>query len=58
MTSNICFSCKRKFSDHTREESFECALELCKMGEVADIACGVDNIILKPTSFEPPKKVN
>jgi len=31
MKSNICFFCKRVISDHTKEESLECALKLCEV---------------------------
>lgn len=41
MTSNVCFSCRRKISDHTKAESIECALMLCNGNEAVD-ACGAD----------------
>ena len=41
MKSNICFSCKRIISDHSRGESIECALKLCDGNEAVD-ACGTD----------------
>ncbi len=29
MKSNICIFCKHIISDHTKDESIECALKLC-----------------------------
>ena len=31
MKSNTCFICKRKISDHTKDESLECALKLSEV---------------------------
>ena len=41
MTSDNCFSCNRVIQDHTKEESIECAINLCNVNEAVD-ACGID----------------
>jgi len=43
MKSNICISCNRIISEHSRHESIECALKLCNGNEVASIARGTDD---------------
>jgi len=50
MTSNqnfFCPACSRLFSDHDYSELIECALKLCNGNEVADIACGVDEQLIR-----------
>ena len=50
MTSSVCLSCKQIISDHTKDESIECALKLCNGKEVADSACGINEPLdQKPT---------
>jgi len=41
MKSNICISCNRIISEHSRGESIECALKLCDGNEAVD-PCGID----------------
>ena len=50
MKSNICISCKRVISDHSRRESIECALKLCEKRDYAIIACGDSDSQIKPTT--------
>jgi len=50
MKSNICLSCNRIISEHSRGENIECALKLCNGKEVVGSACGADeHLIQKPT---------
>ena len=41
MKSDICISCKRVISEHSRRENIECALKLCNGNEAVD-TCGID----------------
>jgi len=51
MNSNICFFCQRDISDHTKDESIECALKLIDKMGIASSARGTgDQLIQKPTS--------
>jgi len=58
MKSNICISCKRVISDHSRGENIECALKLCNENEVADIACGVDEQLIQKPARSYPRSVS
>jgi len=40
MKPNICLSCKRIISDHSRGESVDCALKLCNKMAIASSARG------------------
>jgi len=53
MTSNVCLSCNRIISDHTKAESIECVLNLCSGNEAVD-ACGKDGQLARnqPTATE------
>jgi len=41
MKTNICISCKRVISIHSRRENIECALKLCDGNEAVD-PCGIN----------------
>ena len=41
MKSSNCLFCNRMMSDHTKDEHYECALELCNGKEAVD-TCGTD----------------
>ena len=55
MKSNICLSCNRIISDHTKDESIECALKLCN-GNVAVDACGADGQLIQKPARSYPKE--
>jgi len=59
MKSNICFSCNRIISDHSRGESIDCALKLCNKMGIASSACGADDqLIQKPARSYPKEDSN
>jgi len=58
MTSDNCFSCNRVIQDHTKEESIECAINLCNVNEAVD-TCGTDGqLIQKPARSYPKEDSN
>jgi len=58
MKSDICISCKRVISEHSRRENIECALKLCNVNEAVD-PCGIDGqLIQKPARSYPEEDSN
>jgi len=33
MTNDVCLFCKRKISDHSKDEVIYCAIKICKGGQ-------------------------
>jgi len=49
MKSNICISCNRIISEHSRVESIECALKLCNKMAIASSALGTGDQLNRKT---------
>ncbi len=56
MKYNICFSCQRDMSDHSRGESLDCALKLCDTKGIASSACGADDQLIQKPARRYPKE--
>ncbi len=58
MKSNICISCKRVISEHSRRENIECAINLCNGNEAVDSRGTDGQLIQKPARSYPKEDSN